>query len=61
VLEALALQLEMAQRGDRDAFIEWMGRQLPGDPTADNFLQAAPRDQQYLGLERYLAKRAEAA
>ena len=55
VREALQRQLDMAKRGDQREFEDWMRRGLPAD-TAGSFLQAAPADQLYLGLERYLAK-----
>src|SRR5256714_13644023 len=55
VREALQRQLDMAKRGDQREFEDWMRRGLPAD-TAGSFLQAAPADPLYLGLERYLAK-----
>jgi glyoxylase-like metal-dependent hydrolase (beta-lactamase superfamily II) len=54
--QALARQLEMAERGDQQGFEEWMRRELP-PAEAPSFIQAAPPDQLYLGLERYVAKR----
>jgi glyoxylase-like metal-dependent hydrolase (beta-lactamase superfamily II) len=58
VREALARQLEMAERGDQRGFEDWLRRELPGD-AAESFVQAAVPAQLYMGLERYLAKRAE--
>ena len=60
VREALARQLEVAERGDQDAFEDWLRGELPIQESP-SFVQAAQPDQLYLGLERYLSKRAEAA
>ncbi len=60
VREALRRQIEMAQPGDQRQFEEWLRGQLPGD-FAHGFVQAAPPDQLYLGLERYLAKQESGA
>ena len=60
VREALRKQLEIAERGDQREFEEWFRSRLP-DGWSENFIQAAPSDQMYLGLERYLSKRAEEA
>jgi glyoxylase-like metal-dependent hydrolase (beta-lactamase superfamily II) len=60
VREALARQLEWAERGDAAGFAESFRESMPGDVTPQ-FVQAAPPDQLYLGLERYLVKRRERA
>jgi glyoxylase-like metal-dependent hydrolase (beta-lactamase superfamily II) len=60
VLEALARQLEWAQLGDQDRFEAALGAARPDD-VDPQLVQAAPPDQLYLGLERYLRKRREAA
>src|SRR5205085_11284106 len=49
VREALRRQLEMAERGDQRAFIEWLRGELPGD-AAKSFVQAAVPEQLYKGL-----------
>jgi glyoxylase-like metal-dependent hydrolase (beta-lactamase superfamily II) len=56
-------QAELARSGDRDAFLERVDRDVAaaGDPeTSAVYIQAAPRDQLYAGLERYWRKRSEA-
>ena len=58
VREALARQLEVAERGDQDAFEDWLRGELPIQESP-SFVQAAQPDQLYMGLERYLSKRAE--
>jgi glyoxylase-like metal-dependent hydrolase (beta-lactamase superfamily II) len=60
VREGLARQLQWAERGDLDAFDAEMRAWMPDD-VAPQLVQAAPTDQMYLGLERYLAKRRERA
>ena len=60
VREALARQLEWAKAGDLVAFEEHLARSMPDDVTPQ-LVQAAPPDQLYLGLERYLTKRRERA
>ena len=54
---------EMARElGDLDAFCERVVeafRAHADEETAERFIQAAPPDQLYLGLERYWRKRAE--
>ena len=61
VREALARQLEWAGGGeDVESFGRSLKESMPGDVTPQ-FVQAAPPDQLFLGLERYLAKRAERA
>jgi glyoxylase-like metal-dependent hydrolase (beta-lactamase superfamily II) len=60
LLEALARQLEYAQLGDLESFQEALAAARPPD-IDPQLVQAAPPDQLYLGLERYLRKRAEAA
>ena len=60
VREALARQLEVAERGDQDAFEDWLRGELPIQESP-SFVQAAQPDQLYMGLERYLSKRAERA
>jgi glyoxylase-like metal-dependent hydrolase (beta-lactamase superfamily II) len=59
VLEALARQLEWAQSGDPDVFAQAAAAARPDD-VDPQLVQAAPPEQLYLGLERYLQKRAEA-
>jgi glyoxylase-like metal-dependent hydrolase (beta-lactamase superfamily II) len=58
-LEALARQLEWAQLGDQGQFEAALAAARPDD-VDPQLVQAAPPDQLYLGLERYLKKRAEA-
>ena len=59
LLEALARQLEWAKLGDAAAFEREAEAARPDD-VDPQLVQAAPPDQLYLGLERYLRKRAEA-
>jgi glyoxylase-like metal-dependent hydrolase (beta-lactamase superfamily II) len=59
-LEALARQLEWAQLGDPESFHAALSAARPDD-VDPQLVQAAPPEQLYLGLERYLKKRAEAA
>jgi glyoxylase-like metal-dependent hydrolase (beta-lactamase superfamily II) len=59
VLEALARQLEWAGLGDAEKFQQALQAARPDD-VAPQLVQAAVPDQLYLGLERYLRKRAEA-
>ena len=59
-LEALARQLEWAQLGDPESFDAALAAARPDD-VDPQLIQAAPPEQLYLGLERYLKKRAEAA
>jgi glyoxylase-like metal-dependent hydrolase (beta-lactamase superfamily II) len=59
VLEALARQLEWARLGGGEAFEAALAEARPAD-VDPQLVQAAPPDQLYLGLERYLQKRAEA-
>ena len=59
LLEALARQLEWAGLGDAAAFQRALQAARPDD-VAPQLVQAAVPDQLYLGLERYLRKRAEA-
>jgi glyoxylase-like metal-dependent hydrolase (beta-lactamase superfamily II) len=64
VREALARQVQAAERGSLDDFVaglERRAREEAGDDVADRLKQAAPPDQLFLGLERYLSKRAERA
>ena len=56
----MARQLEVAERGDQDAFEDWLRGELPIQESP-SFVQAAQPDQLYMGLERYLSKRAERA
>jgi glyoxylase-like metal-dependent hydrolase (beta-lactamase superfamily II) len=59
----LGEQAELARGEDREAFLEHVARDVAvaGDPvTAAAYVQAAPHDQLYAGLERYWRKRAEA-
>jgi hypothetical protein len=58
-LEALARQLEWASPRDPDAFAASLAAARPDD-VDPQLVQAAPPEQLYLGLERYLSKRAEA-
>jgi glyoxylase-like metal-dependent hydrolase (beta-lactamase superfamily II) len=60
LLEALARQLEYAKLGDLDSFEAALAAARPPD-IDPQLVQAAPPNQLYLGLERYLRKRAEAA
>jgi glyoxylase-like metal-dependent hydrolase (beta-lactamase superfamily II) len=63
VREALRRNTELAKRG-REAFLERFEADIDAneDPeTATRTRQATPPEQQWLGLERYLRKRAEAA
>jgi glyoxylase-like metal-dependent hydrolase (beta-lactamase superfamily II) len=60
VLHALAHQLEAATLGDQQAFEAALAAARPDD-VDPQLVQAAPPEQLYLGLERYLKKRAEAA
>jgi glyoxylase-like metal-dependent hydrolase (beta-lactamase superfamily II) len=60
MLEALSQQLEWARLGDQWAFEAALAAARPHD-IDPQLVQAAPPDQLYLGLERYLRKRAEAA
>jgi glyoxylase-like metal-dependent hydrolase (beta-lactamase superfamily II) len=59
VLEALARQLEWAKSGDQAAFEAALRDSHPPD-VDPQLVQAAPPDQLFLGLHRYLEKRAEA-
>jgi glyoxylase-like metal-dependent hydrolase (beta-lactamase superfamily II) len=59
-LEALARQLEWAQLGDQASFEAALAAARPDD-VDPQLVQAAPPGQLYLGLERYLKKRAEPA
>jgi glyoxylase-like metal-dependent hydrolase (beta-lactamase superfamily II) len=59
-LEALAGQLGWAKSGDLGAFEEALAAARPAD-VDPQLVQAAPPEQLYLGLERYLRKRAEAS
>jgi glyoxylase-like metal-dependent hydrolase (beta-lactamase superfamily II) len=50
------------EMGDAAAFAEWLEREFHAhgdDDTAASYIQAAPPDQMYLGLDRYWRKRAE--
>jgi glyoxylase-like metal-dependent hydrolase (beta-lactamase superfamily II) len=60
VLEALARQLQWATAGDQSVFERELAASRPED-VDPQLVQAAPPGQLYLGLERYLTKRAEAA
>ena len=60
VLEALARQLEWASLGDAESFQAAAASARPDD-VEPQLVQAAVPHQLYMGLERYLAKRAEAA
>jgi glyoxylase-like metal-dependent hydrolase (beta-lactamase superfamily II) len=60
VREALARQREWADGGDVESFGHALTDSMPHDVTPQ-FVQAAPPDQLFLGLERYLSKRAERA
>jgi len=60
VLEALARQLEWASLGDAESFQAAAASARPDD-VEPQLVQAVPPEQAYLGLERYLRKRAEAA
>ena len=54
-------QTELARATDQEAFIEHVARDVAGAgdaATAASYTQAAPQDQLYAGLERYLRKRA---
>jgi glyoxylase-like metal-dependent hydrolase (beta-lactamase superfamily II) len=59
-LEALGQQLEWAKLGDQESFEAALAAARPDD-VDPQLVQAAPPEQLYLGLERYLRKRAEAA
>ena len=59
LLEALARQLRWATLGDRESFEEAAASDRPDD-VEPQLVQAAPPEQLYLGLERYLKRRAEA-
>jgi glyoxylase-like metal-dependent hydrolase (beta-lactamase superfamily II) len=59
-LEALARQLQWATLGDPQSFEAELAAARPDD-VDPQLVQAAPPGQLYLGLERYLKKRAEAA
>jgi glyoxylase-like metal-dependent hydrolase (beta-lactamase superfamily II) len=55
---------ELARRGQEDAFVEALEREVREalDPaSAERMIQAAPPEQLWLGLERYLRKAAQAA
>jgi hypothetical protein len=58
LLEALARQLEWAKLGSAEAFERELAAARPDD-VDPQLVQAAPPEQLYLGLERYLRKRAE--
>jgi glyoxylase-like metal-dependent hydrolase (beta-lactamase superfamily II) len=58
--EALRRQLEWAERGDPAGFEDSLAESMPEDVTPQ-LVQAAPPEQLYLGLERYIAKRRERA
>src|SRR5438270_3540038 len=59
VLEALARQLEWASLGDAQSFESAAASARPDD-VEPQLVQAVPPEHAYLGLERYLRKRAEA-
>jgi len=59
VREALARQLEWASLLDHESFEDAAANDRPED-VAPQLVQAAPPEQLYLGLERYLERRAEA-
>jgi glyoxylase-like metal-dependent hydrolase (beta-lactamase superfamily II) len=63
VRSALGWQMEAARERDLERFEgdlrRWYAEELDPD-TAESLIRAAPPDQLYLGLERYLTKRAEA-
>jgi glyoxylase-like metal-dependent hydrolase (beta-lactamase superfamily II) len=61
VRESLRTNAELAKQG-RDAFLQHFEAEIDAheDPeTAERTRQATPPEQQFLGLERYLRKRAE--
>jgi glyoxylase-like metal-dependent hydrolase (beta-lactamase superfamily II) len=62
VREALAREASLAREGDEDAFVRAVREEVlagADEPAAASLFQAAPPEQLYLGLERYLSKRAE--
>jgi glyoxylase-like metal-dependent hydrolase (beta-lactamase superfamily II) len=61
--EALGRAGEASKAGDREAFSEALAAELHGaaPDVAERLEQAAPAEQRWMGLERYWAKRAEAA
>jgi glyoxylase-like metal-dependent hydrolase (beta-lactamase superfamily II) len=61
--ERLRWMAELARDGDRDRFMSGLRAsidELPDSEAAVRIRQAAPLEQQWLGLERYWRKRAEA-
>jgi glyoxylase-like metal-dependent hydrolase (beta-lactamase superfamily II) len=60
VREALARQRAWAEGGDLERFQDALRRSMPDD-VSPQLVQAAPPDQLFLGLERYLSKRSERA
>ena len=64
VRSALVRQADLARSGREEEFLRALDGELGGatDPdTAERFIQAAPPEQLFQGLERYWRKRAEAA
>jgi len=63
IRERLRWMAELARDGDRDRFMGGLQAsidELPDSEAAVRIRQAAPLEQQWLGLERYWRKRAEA-
>ena len=63
VREQLHRQVELAARGDREGFERGLAEQAraAAGPDGEALIEAAPPEHVYLGLERWLRKRAEAA
>ncbi|MBW3608861.1 MAG: MBL fold metallo-hydrolase, partial [Actinobacteria bacterium] len=60
--EALAHWTEVGARTDRDGYAEALRAELAGtldEATAASFAQAMPPEDQWLGIDRYLARRRE--
>jgi hypothetical protein len=57
VRESLHAQADFAAEHDEDGFVEaYSARVREGTRDGDAILQAAPPDQLYMGLRRYLTK-----
>jgi hypothetical protein len=64
VRAALVAQADAARRGGEEEFVRGLDAELRDAvdaETAERFLQAAPPEQLFQGLERYWRKRAQAA
>ena len=64
VRASLVEHADMARRGEEEDFVRALDRELRDASDAEateRFMQAAPPEQMFLGLERYWRKRAEAA